>query len=333
MVAKQRKRQLGDGQRQQTDLSLPQQKDASNATGSAGDDAYGLKGPVAGPTIAAKVEKAYKALTGRDVRRGYNPKEENVDEIKRRLARSIQSGEPVHLVAFWGGSKESMRGLADEADEQSLDVMKGHVDKLQAQGIKAKATLFFTDVHATHLNGQTSMRVDKYYQGIKKLADERGLSVAKASETLPYGRLHREMGSWNSQRTFIGAELNGTSKPDVGVGRSFLGRAQDTYHALISDENGGERMRKQLFCQARRHSTRAGSVESTEKVVQRYIAHRLFEAEKLPEKFPDAVFMTYSHPSSHSLQPGPSLFMYSMRKGTSECPWFIDAAERKVQGR
>ncbi len=314
-------------------MSLPNQKESLTAKGAAGNEAYGLKRAVAGAELAAKVDAAYSALTGRDVRRGHNPKSENVAEIKRRLARSIRSGKPVHLVAFWGGSKESMRGLADEADERALDVMKGHVDSLQAQGIKAKATLFFTDVHATHLNGQTPMQVDKYYQGIKKLADERGVSVAKASETLPYGRLHREMGSWKSQRTFIGAELKGAAKPDVGVGRSFLSRAQGMYHTLISDEDGGERVRKQLFNQAQRHSTKARSVEATEKVVQRYIAHRLFEAERLPEKFPDAVFMTYSHPSSHSLQPGPSLFMYSMRKGTSECPWFIDAAERKAQTR
>ncbi|MFH1721121.1 MAG: hypothetical protein ABH950_00800 [Candidatus Altiarchaeota archaeon] len=305
--------------------ALPHQKISLTLTGPDTDAAHGLMrpgetAPAKGKVFDEKIEAAYRALTNRQVRRGHNPDPTKVELIKQNIENCIQSGQPVNLVVFWGGHKESETGLADLADEKALDLIKGHVERLKSLGIKAKATLFFTDVHSTHLNGKTDMQTGKYHRGISRLAEQRGLEIVKASETLPYKKLHGQLGTWKAQLTYIGANF-GQAMPEPRAGASFLDNAQILYREWTSN---GETTRKRLFGQAQRHSDKAGDLERTERVVQRYIAHRLFEAENLPRIFPNSVFITYSHPSSHSIQPAPTIFTYSLRKGIGECPWFMD---------
>ncbi|MCD6523302.1 MAG: hypothetical protein J7K68_06210 [Candidatus Diapherotrites archaeon] len=65
-----------------------------------------------------------------------------------------------------------------------------------------------------------------------------------------------------------------------------------------------------------------------EKAAERYLKVRISEKKTLEKRYSDAVFFTYSPPEMQFLMPTlPTLYIYSIKRGVSECPWFMEMPE------
>lgn len=202
------------------------------------------------------------------------------------IERRIRLGLRVGFVLYWG---KGPRTSIAEPDRQCLDYLASmgrRIEAVYAEG--AEFTLCLTDTHA-RLNGHDEQAIDSYFEAITRAAHGLGMSTVRLGalvEALP------------------------TALP-VTAGCA----GGDAPAGAILDKLG--------VCAAKWYR---GSGDPQEGARQ-YLAMNMVERLAVETAFPDDVFITFNGSAYRALFPSglPIFYMYSLRRGTSVKPWFLDA--------
>jgi len=67
---------------------------------------------------------------------------------------------------------------------------------------------------------------------------------------------------------------------------------------------------------------------------RRYLEMNMLESRAVETRFPEAIFVTFSSSRLRDMFPRnlPVFYMYSLRRGFSSKPWFLDAAGQSYPG-
>jgi hypothetical protein len=231
-----------------------------------------------------KAEEVYGILS----KKHFNREEPSMQhELKQVIARSIAENKPIPLFGFWGMGYKPAATKADAEALTFLTKLAGQVKEAYAPGVKV--TLIFPIEHGLH-NGYEEPVMANYVESVKALAQAHGFSTLLLSPLwqrygISFERVEEE---WR--------------KKEPGWWESVPNKGD-------LEARAGDRNR------------RLPPVEAA----QKYVVMRGLERGMLEKGFAGEVFFTYS-PSSdrHVLPRLPTLHLYSLRKGRSQCPWFTD---------
>lgn len=147
----------------------------------------------------------------------------------------------------------------------------------------ARMTLVFTDTHAS-LNGHSSESIETYFADLDAAARSRGFEVCR-----------------------LGAMMNAVEiEPD----------------AASATELPSEELLAGLAVSAAKWFRGEGT---TEEGALRYFRANMVERRVLEQAFPHTIFVTFNGSGLRSLFPEsmPIFYMFSVRHGTSDKPWFL----------
>jgi len=178
------------------------------------------------------------------------------------------------------------RRHAAEPEAQCLDYLGSLIHRVElAYPIGAALHLVFTDTHA-RINGYDDVSTARYFLEVAKLAGAKGFSTVAMSEVMGEAGPIRE---------------------------------------IPEDEHlpGSALLAKLSASAAKWHRGRATPVEAA----RFYFRANLRERQAIERVYPLAIFITFNGGDLRPLFPEnlPIFYMYSLRRGTSEKPWFIDA--------
>ncbi len=210
--------------------------------------------------------------------------------FRLRISEAVSQQRAVSFVLYWGAG---LRNCISSSDVQCLDFLKSMFERICAvysKGVSAK--LIFTDTHA-QLNGIPAETSSAYFSAIEQWAKRLGYGSVYMSKLL---------------------------KPN-NLANSVCVRA---YESIFPEEN---RLMEELTKSAGRHFYGQGDVRCGART---YLDQNRRERMAVQDAFPDSIFLTFNGSTLRSLFPEnmPIFYMYSLRKGFSEKPWFIGDAER-----
>ncbi|MCX6750326.1 MAG: hypothetical protein NTZ83_02630 [Candidatus Pacearchaeota archaeon] len=97
-------------------------------------------------------------------------------------------------------------------------------------------------------------------------------------------------------------------------------------------------MKRKIFdkykSQAERHSLFVKNKSMTaEEVAKRYVNFRIFARRRYKKMFPHEIYFSYADPESQITEfiGHPTIYLFSIYKGFSDCPWFIDEANERFK--
>jgi len=240
-----------------------------------------------------KKHMIYSILTDPEMKRAV-PKDNK--EIMGLVEEGVRSGE-MSIVCMWGGFKESESRHADNADEMALSRIKQAVDSVREIGVQMDVLLVFSDNTAKNSSlGRSKDRgTDAYYEDISGIADRFGFQTMKFSDMMPEF-------SMSNISNFI--ELSSrTNRVLKSIGKNVADRfmAAAMKHTDISPSEGKKIIRS----------------------FRNYISYRISESFFLENHFSKSLFIAYGYPYER-IWPTNTVFWYSIKKGVSTQPWFLD---------
>ncbi len=186
------------------------------------------------------------------------------------------------------------RSVVAPPDHACLAYLDGMGQRIaRASAPGARFTICLTDTHA-RLNGHGEEAIDSYFAGVDLAARARGMRTV---------RLSRVVAAYEA-----GAALGGASEAEVSA--AMLGSLER--------------------CAAKWY--RGGG--AAEDGARRYLAMNMIERRAVEAVFPDTIFVTFNGRAYRDLFPRsmPIFYMYSLKRGTSVKPWFLDADGRPFAG-
>lgn len=202
-------------------------------------------------------------------------------EMLRRIDRAVALGREIRFVLYWGKGPRHHPDLPEEACLAYLSSLVARIGAVYPVG--ATFTLVLTDTHA-RLNGHLEENITAYYEGVRRLAEEKGFSTVRLSDLVEH---HDPRGV-----------LCSSEEPaEEGLLRTLVTSAEKWCDAFETPEEGAKRY-YQLNMRERR-------------VLDRAFADDIFvtfNGSNMRDIFPEHM---------------PIFYMYSVRRGTAVKPWFM----------
>ncbi len=209
------------------------------------------------------------------------------------VERRRAQGRPLSFVLYWGKGPRSAVARPDHACLDFLDGLGERVRRVYAPG--TCFTLCLTDTHA-RLNGHSQDAIDSYYAGIDGAARERGMRTV---------RLSRVVAAYEA-----GAATEATAEMETEVPTAVVGSLER--------------------CAAKWYRGDGVAAEGA----RRYLAMNMVERRAVETLYRDSIFVTFNGRAYRDLFPRamPIFYMYSLKRGTSVKPWFLDADGKPFAG-
>lgn len=256
-------------------------------------------------------EKIYKIFTAKKIRKSwpFNP-----GEIKRLISRSLEHGQEIVLVTNWLGVKTTQKGMADEADEVALIFLRENIIKeISKLGIGIRVKILFTDINASYLEGYTSENIDLYWSTLKPVANrvDNNFELIRVNS-----ELWRNLFKLDGQDDLTLDEIV-NKIGDTDILEEVKTRAQKVIKSPIFIDFVNMANKHSLFVK--------NSKMTAEEVAKRYIYFRIFARRRYKKMFPNEIYFSYAEPRFNEvIISQPSIYLYSLHRGFSDCPWFID---------
>lgn len=231
-------------------------------------------------------EKAYSAsvLNTFNTWRFKREQPSDKDLLAKFVSQAIAEEAPIPFILYWG------KGLRHEAGENErlclayLSEMEKRIRRIYSPG--AHFTILYTDTHA-RLNGHDGRMIDRYGESVRsEIPDEAIFSIRRLSNI---------------------CESAGITEEDVKA-------------APYVDKH--DMTTKLLHC-AQKWYRGAGCAEEG---ASRYFELNMVERLAVQKVFPKSIFVTFNGSELKDIFPTelPIFYMYSIKKGTSVKPWFMD---------
>ena len=253
-----------------------------------------------------KANQVTQILFNRDYNRERNDPEawtDTKEEIAKAIVHGVNSsGTPrLDLKVFWGGHKEGASGEADADDAKVLSRLKILAEQIRAKGVDANVHVLFSDVHSAKVNKVDDARIEKYHEGIAKLAEKYGFPVSKMSDV------------WKAANPF---NVPGWEKSAIAAAETVA----------IAERLGLVSMGVKS---AERHAQQVISGEETpEDASKNYSTVVALEKQMLDKlRGPEALYVTFEDPKVTTQKPAHTLHMWAFQRGRSDRPWFKKKAE------
>lgn len=209
--------------------------------------------------------------------------------LAQTVAARIAVGLPLSFVLYWG---KGPRCRIAPPDIACLDYLSKMAERIQAA--YQPGALFHlcqTDTHA-RLNGHSEAAIDSYFGDITRAARERGMRTQRLS--------HLVETIQNSNTTV--PDNDDCSEGDAAMMAS-LEKCAERWYRGEGNANKGARV---------------------------YLAMNKVESRAVAHNHRGAIFVTFNGRNYRDLFPAsmPVFFMYSLKRGTSVKPWFMDASGR-----
>lgn len=193
------------------------------------------------------------------------------------------------------------------------------VEPLEKLGIKTTVKLLFADSNASYLEGYSRIRIDLYRNSLKKMA-------ASAGSNFQFIDLNKQF--WNNAFKLDGNETISLEELARHVA------AESILRSSIKKAEKAARLPafKTLELWASKHSLlvqkKAGSAEN---IAMRYIYFRIFALDLYHAKYPDELLLSFVKPDINEIiMPPPFICIFTVHRGFSECPWFIDEKNARL---
>ncbi len=263
-----------------------------------------------------KVDQIYKVLTRRKVRKAWPLRAE---QLKDHIRTSLEEDGKLTLTTTWLGVKTTRKGIADAADQAALLFLKKNiVDKLKDLGIRCEIKLLFADTNASYLEGYTKEKIDLYWRSLKPMVNFFGFILVPVNKDL-----------WKNMFKLDGNEEMSVEEIAEKSGRLALFKKIAPLCERVVRDPYFEKMKEQ----AEKHSllVKTGKF-SAEQIAKRYLYFRAFALHLYKEKQPHEIYFSYALPEYQELfTPPPVVYFFSLYRGISDCPWFIDENNEKLQ--
>lgn len=219
--------------------------------------------------------------------------------LERIVAEKMRRDEPIGFVLYWG---KGPRPAIASPDLMCLDYLASMGRRIAATyPVGAHFTLCLTDTHA-RLNGHSEPSIDSYFADVMRAARARCMDGVRLSVLVDH----------------VSRSVTG---PGAGSAASG-GMTPPRDAAAMLDKLG--------VCAAKWY--RGG--DDAGEGARRYLAMNMIERVAVERHFADHIFVTFNGSAYRALFPPsmPIFYMYSMRRGTSVKPWFVDADGRPYGG-
>lgn len=253
---------------------------------------------LAPPPMAAPVLKSFNTWAFK------REQPSDIGLLERLVTGRVERDEPIGFVLYWGKGPRAAIGSSDLACLDYLATMGRRIAGVHAPG--AHFTLCLTDTHA-RLNGHSETSIDSYFADVLQAAQSRRMDGVRLSVLVDkITRSGTGVGSAAGMATGSGSGVVLAPPPSPPSSRDA---------ATILDKLGA--------CAAKWY--RGG--DDAGEGARRYLAMNMIEREAVERHFADHVFVTFNGSGYRALFPPsmPIFYMYSMRRGTSVKPWFVDA--------
>ena len=221
--------------------------------------------------------------------------ETNRGPVYNNVQQALRAGTPLKFFKYWGAAAKDALDEIDTAALKRLMTMLGILNDQHPFGVSL--TLLFMDTHYLGINGFDRARTERYTAAVNEYITRHGYQTMHASALWREGGLTHEMVRASAAR------------PEF-----------DAYWRHLA-------VREQLIMQAGKH----GQHGVPEQLARTYCCANLMERELYAQRFAGSIFLTFSKESEEQLLPDlPKLYLFSHRKGASEKPWFVAAADVRV---
>ena len=257
------------------------------------------------------VKEIYNILTQRKIRRA---QPQNPERIKNLIKKNLKLKRSLILTIEWLGVKTVDQGKADEADRLAIAFIKKNIiEKLSKKSVKKVIVkILLADVNASYLDGYSKKRINLYRKTLKKIVN----SFGKSFKLL---RVSREL----YPKTFKLDENDNTALKKLYINKTAAGVFKKT--ASKAETIYKSRYFKVIKDNAKKHSLLVKNKSLTaEEAAKRYIFFRILTSMLYEKIHPNEIFLSYSYPEINNLIISqPIIYIFSIHKGYSECPWFI----------
>ncbi|MEO1282359.1 MAG: hypothetical protein AAFV69_11570 [Pseudomonadota bacterium] len=219
----------------------------------------------------------------------------DIELLKAMIVAQIESCAKIKFVMYWG---KGLRNSIGEPERDCLKYLRSMMERIQsAYAPGATMQIVYTDTHA-NLNGHSADNIESYRQGLER-------AVLTHFEYFRLVRLSE-------------------------VCRVANVKYQPTLDDLTSSEEGCELMASLEKC-ARRWYRGEGGFEVG---AADYLKMNMIERLAIQTQFPESIFVTFNGSDFREIFPPdlPIFYMYSVKKGTSVKPWFMDVRETAEAG-
>jgi len=257
-------------------------------------------------------EEIYKILTQRRVRRAW-PKSQR--RIKNHIKNSLKTNQRLVIAVEWLGVKTVGSGKADNADKLAISFLrKNIVEKLLQKGVKnVIVKILFGDTNASYLDGYNKKRINLYWKTLKKIVHFSGknFKLFKISEKL-YPNIFKLNGNENITLKEISEKMKAVD---------LFKRAKRKTDAICKSSYF-----KTINPLTKAHSLLVKNKFLTVKeATKRYIFFRIFTSILYEKFYPNEIFLSYTYPEINNLIISqPIIYTFSIGKGCSKCPWFVN---------
>jgi hypothetical protein len=199
------------------------------------------------------------------------------------ISRAISAKQPIPFVMYWG---KGLRPLLAAPEYACLDYLASMLRRVaDVYRLGATMSLVFTDTHAS-LNGHSRESIASYFADFRTAAEARGFDVCKLGSLM--------------------------TPADV--------------EALSDTSRDGERPSDELMAGLAVSAAKWFKGEGTcEEGALRYYRANMVERRVMGARFPHTIFVTFNGSMLRSMFPDnlPIFYMYSVRHGISDKPWFL----------
>jgi hypothetical protein len=179
---------------------------------------------------------------------------------------------------------KGLRPVLAAPENKCLDYLASMLARVaDCYGPGAKMTLVFTDTHAS-LNGHSPESIGTYFDSLTAAAEQRGFAVQKLSPLITAADLPA-------------IDESASAIPPEEVLAGLLPSAAKWFRGEGTSEEGAVR----------------------------YYQANMIEKQVIDRAFPNTIFVTFNGHQLRSLFPEtlPIFYMYSVRHGVSDKPWFL----------
>jgi hypothetical protein len=251
------------------------------------------------PDVRKIAEEVLDVLKSKRIQRLPPNSEESVLDT---MVRHVDKNKPIKAFVFWGVHEKKQANWAEEKTFNNLCSIIDNVEEVYSPGIDMQ--ILFADAHGA-FNGIETENVNSYYESLFNLSKTNNFRISKLSRKiwLKYGICVAEI--------------------------EFARRSQ-----ALRSEHGADWFNflpsKDVYiAQTRKHCRFYGMKLKDESLVlsrsKEYYLMRNLEKQSLKIEFDGYLFFSYAKPETQDTLPVfPSINTWTLKKGTSESPWFIN---------
>jgi len=208
-------------------------------------------------------------------------------ELLELLKEKVKQGKPIPLIGFWGASDKKHADSNDFACIKNLAELNESIKSFFPLGIEF--TFILSDMHA-ELNGFSKKNYAVYLKEIASLLKKHKFKSVYLSSL------------W--KKHFISKQK---------ILKVISSKSFHWKNSLLSQK---------LLIQAEKHHKLADPLKGA----QVYFVARTLESKAITKQFSKHIFFAFSSSLFQPIYPNlPTLFFYSLKKGFSKAPWFLDS--------